>query len=154
MSTDPRRVVGNPVEAKACHVTNLAKCGRLYGAQKSSKMVRGKVDSIDVMTNPTTRRSTTFITATFMLTEGKTKTARLNIQSVKAVVVDNQATASGQAMGVSQGPTVATQDNGTSPAETVVQGTIEQSVMTTASTESEETMVDSVVKTMAEADVK
>jgi hypothetical protein len=46
---DPRRVTGNIVIAKACHVTNLAECARRYGAKKSRKMVEGIV--VDVIMN-------------------------------------------------------------------------------------------------------
>ena len=31
MAADPRRIVSSMVEAKACHVTNLAECSRRYG---------------------------------------------------------------------------------------------------------------------------
>ena len=38
MATDPRRIVGSMVEAKACHVTNLAECSRRYGSNSNDRI--------------------------------------------------------------------------------------------------------------------
>ena len=67
MATDPRRIVGSMVEAKACHVTNLAECARRYGSNSKTKRVQGVVTHVEVVKNPTTNRTTTFVTAAYDL---------------------------------------------------------------------------------------
>ena len=37
MAADPRRIVGSMVEAKACHVTNLAECASLWVEQQDEE---------------------------------------------------------------------------------------------------------------------
>ena len=48
MATDPRRIAGSMVEAKACHVTNLAECARRYGSNSKTKRVQGVVTHVEV----------------------------------------------------------------------------------------------------------
>ena len=37
MAADPRHIVGSMVEAKACHVTNLAECSSLWLQQQDEE---------------------------------------------------------------------------------------------------------------------
>ena len=67
MADDPRRIVGSMVEAKACHVTNLAECARRYGSNSKTKKVQGIVTHVEVIKNSTTNRTTTFVTAAYDL---------------------------------------------------------------------------------------
>ena len=84
MLPDPRKVVGGRVQAKALHVSNLAECARRYGAHKGTKVLMGIVVEVSNVVNPTSHRTSTFITADFDLGGGTIKRARLNIRSVKA----------------------------------------------------------------------
>ena len=51
MAVDPRRIVGSIVEAKACHVMNLAECSRCYGSNSKTKRVQGIVTHVEVIKN-------------------------------------------------------------------------------------------------------
>ena len=62
-STDPQKIVGNIVEAKALHVTSLAECTRRYGANKSSKMLKGVVVDTTTTTSLKTNRTSITVTA-------------------------------------------------------------------------------------------
>ena len=92
MAADPRRIVGSMVEAKACHVTNLAECARHYGPNSKTKRVQGIVTHVEVIKNSTTNRTTTFVTAAYDLGGTTIRPSRLNIQSVKAVPTPTAAT--------------------------------------------------------------
>ena len=50
MAADPQRIVGSMVEAKACHVTNLAECSRRYGSNSKTKRVQGIITHVEVKT--------------------------------------------------------------------------------------------------------
>ena len=79
MAADPRRIVGSMVEAKACHVTNLAECARRYGSNSKTKKVQGIVTHVEVIKNSTTNRTTTFVTAAYDLGGTTIRPCRLNI---------------------------------------------------------------------------
>ena len=81
---DPRRVIGNTVQAKAIHITSEAECGRRFGSQKKTHMCSGVVVSAVDKLNESGRR-TCVVTARYDLGGYKHKTAKLNIRSVKAV---------------------------------------------------------------------
>ena len=93
MAADPRRIVGSMVEAKACHVTNLAECLRRYGSNSKMKRVQGIITHVEVIKNSTTNRTTTFVTAAYDLGGTTICPCRLNIRSVKAVPTPTAATA-------------------------------------------------------------
>ena len=67
MAADPRRIVGSMVEAKACHVTNLAECSRHYESNNKTKRVQGIITHVEVIKNSTTNRTTTFVMAAYDL---------------------------------------------------------------------------------------
>ena len=92
MAADPRRIVGSMVEAKACHVTNLAECAHRYGSNSKTKRVQGIVTHVEVIKNSTTNRTTTFVTAAYDLGGTTIRPCRLNIRSVKAVLTPTAAT--------------------------------------------------------------
>ena len=112
MATDPRRIVGSMVEAKACHVTNLAECARRYGSNSKTKRVQGVVTHVEVVKNPTTNRTTTFVTAAYDLGGTTIHPSRLNIRSVKAVSPPTAATvptATGTLLGSTDGDSTTTE---------------------------------------------
>ena len=112
MATDPRRIVGSMVEAKACHVTNLAECARRYGSNSKTKRVQGVVTHVEVVKNPTTNRTTTFVTAAYDLGGTTIRPSRLNIRSVKAVSPPTAATvptATGTLLGSTDGDSTTTE---------------------------------------------
>ena len=92
MAADPRRIVSSMVEAKACHVTNLAECARCYGLNSKTKRVQGIVTHVEVIKNSTTNRTTTFVTAAYDLGGTTIRPCRLNIRSVEAVPTPTSAT--------------------------------------------------------------
>ena len=92
MAANPRCIVGSMVEAKACHVTNLAECARRYGSNSKTKRVQGIVTHVEVIKNSTTYRTTTFVTAAYDLGGTTIRPCRLNIRSVKAVPTPTAAT--------------------------------------------------------------
>ena len=92
MAADPRRIVGSMVEAKVCHVTNLAECLRRYGSNSKTKRVQGIDTHVEVIKNSTTNRTTTLVTAAYDLGGMTIRPCRLNIQSVKAVPTPTAAT--------------------------------------------------------------
>ena len=67
MAADPRCIVGSMVEAKACHVMNLAECLRRYGSNSKTKRVQGIMTHVEVIKNSTTNRTTTFMMAAYNL---------------------------------------------------------------------------------------
>ena len=69
MAADPQCIVGSMVEAKACHVMNLAECSRRYGSNSMMKRVQGIVTHVEVIKNLTTNRIMTFVTAAYDLGE-------------------------------------------------------------------------------------
>ena len=93
MAANPRLIVGSMVEAKACHVMNLAECSRRYGLNSKTKRVQGIVTHVEVIKNLTTNRMTTFVTAAYYLGGTAIHPCRLNICSVKAVPTPTAATA-------------------------------------------------------------
>ena len=112
MATDPRRIVGSMAEAKACHVTNLAECVRRYGSNSKTKRVQGVVTHVEVVKNPTTNRTTTFVTAAYDLGGTTIRPSRLNIRSVKAVPPPTAATvptATGTLLGSTDGDSTTTE---------------------------------------------
>ena len=92
MAADPRRIVGSMVEAKACHVMNLAECACLYGSNSKTKRVQGIVNHVEVIKNATTNRTTTFVMAAYDLGGTTICPCRLNIRSVKVVPTPTAAT--------------------------------------------------------------
>ena len=85
MAADPRCIVGSMVEAKACHVTNLAECAHHYGSKNKTKRVQGIITHVEVIKKSTTNRTTTFVTAAYDLGGTMIRPCKLNIRSVKAV---------------------------------------------------------------------
>ena len=92
MAADPRRIVGSMVEAKAYHVTNLAECARHYGSNSKAKRVQGIITHVEVITNSTSNRTTTFVMAAYDLGGMTIRPCRLNIRLVKAVPTPTVAT--------------------------------------------------------------
>ena len=112
MATDPRRIVGSMVEAKACHVTNLAECARRYGSNSKTKRVQGVMTHVEEVKNPTTNRTTTFVTAAYDLGGTTIRPSRLTIRSVKAVSPPTAATvptATGTLLGSTDGDSTTTE---------------------------------------------
>ncbi len=81
---DTERITRSIVIAKRCHVTNLTKCAKRYGVNKSNKMVEGVV--VDVITNwrDPVKKAVTEVIADYDLGGGAIKWAIINIQSIKA----------------------------------------------------------------------
>ena len=79
MAADPRHIVGSMVEAKACHVTNLAECLHRYGSNRKTKRVQGIVTHVEVIKNSTTNRMMTFVMAAYDLGGMMIRPCRLNI---------------------------------------------------------------------------
>ena len=92
MAADPRRIVGSMVEAKACHVMNLAECSHRYGSNSKTKRVQGIMTHVEVIKNSTTNRMTTFVMAAYNLGGTMIRPCRLNIRSVKVVPTPRAAT--------------------------------------------------------------
>ena len=92
MAADPRHNVGSMVEAKACHVTNLAECAHRYRSNSKTKKVQGIVTHVEVIKNSTTNRTTTFVTAAYDLGGTTISPCRLNTRLVKAVPTPAAAT--------------------------------------------------------------
>ena len=92
MAADPQRIVGSMVEAKACHVTNLAECSHCYGLNSKTKRVQGIMTHVEVIKNLKTNRTATFVMAAYDLGGTTIHPCRLNIQSVKAVPTPTVAT--------------------------------------------------------------
>ena len=112
MAVDPRRIVGSMVEAKACHVMNLAECSHRYGSNSKTKRVQGIMTHVEVIKNLTTNRITTFVTAAYDLGGTMIHPCRLNIQSVKAVLTPTVATvttAGGALLGSTDGDSMTTE---------------------------------------------
>ena len=112
MAADPRRIVGSMVEAKACHVTNLAECLRRYGSNSKTKRVQGIITHVEVIKNSTTNRMTTFVTAAYDLGGMTICPCRLNIWSVKAVptpTASTVTTAGGALLGSTDGDSTTTE---------------------------------------------
>ena len=112
MAADPRRIVGSMVEAKACHVTNLAECACRYGSNSKTKKVQGIVTHVEVIKNSTTNRTTTFVTAAYDLGGTMICPCRLNIRLVKAVRTPTAATVptgGGTLLGSADGDSTTTQ---------------------------------------------
>ena len=122
MAADPRHIVGSMVEAKACHVTNLAECVRRYGSNSKTKRVQGIVTHVEVIKKSTTNRTATFVMAAYDLGGTTIRPCRLNIRSVKAVPTPTVATVptgGGALLGSSDGDSttaeVSTQPTATLP---------------------------------------
>ena len=81
-TSDPRRIVGNIVHAKAIHVTNIAECARRYGSKKKSKKLRGVVQNV-IFSRGSGRRNTNIV-ATYQLGGNVEKTVTLNSRAVIA----------------------------------------------------------------------
>ena len=92
MAVDPRCIVGSMVEAKACHVTNLAECSHRYGSNSKMKRIQDIMTHVEVIKNSTTNRMTTFVMAAYNLGGMMICPCRLNIRSVKAVPTPTAAT--------------------------------------------------------------
>ena len=112
MAADPRHIVGSMVEAKACHVTNLAECLHRYGSNSKMKRVQGIITHVEVIKNSTTNRTTTFVMAAYDLGGTTIRPCRLNIRSVKAVPTPTAATvttAGGALLGSTDGDSTMTE---------------------------------------------
>ena len=92
MASNPRRIVGSMVEAKACHVMNLADCLHRYGLNSKTKRVQGIMTHVEVIKNATTNRMMTFMMAAYDLGGTTIHPSRLNIRSVKVVLPPTAAT--------------------------------------------------------------
>ena len=106
------RIVGSMVEAKACHVMNLAECLRRYGLNSKTKRVQGIMTHVEVIKNLTTNRMTTFVMAAYDLGGMMIRPCRLNIRSVKAVLTPTAATvttAGGALLGSTDGDSTTTE---------------------------------------------
>ena len=79
MAADPRRIVGSMVEAKACHVTNLAECSHCYGSNSKTKSIQGIITHVEVIKNSTTNRRMMFVMAAYDLGGTMIRPGRLNI---------------------------------------------------------------------------
>ena len=84
MPLDPRKVVGNVVLAKACHITSDAECKRLYGSNWNTKMVQGTIVRAYQHTNISNRRYCWFVVANYELTAGRIKEKELAMRNVVA----------------------------------------------------------------------
>ena len=112
MAADPRRIVGSMVEAKACHVMNLAEYSRCYGSNSKTKRVQGIMTHVEVIKNSTTNRTTTFVMAAYDLGGTTIHPCRLNIRSVKVVptpTVATVTTAGGTLLGSTDGDSMTTE---------------------------------------------
>ena len=112
MAADPRHIVGSMVEAKACHVMNLAECLSHYGSNSKMKRVQGIMTHVDVIKNLTTNRMPTFVTAAYNLGGTTIRPCTWNIQSVKAVPTPTAATvptAGGTLLGSTDGDLMTTE---------------------------------------------
>ena len=112
MAADPRHIVSSMVEAKVCHVTNLAECSRHYGSNSKTKRVQGIVTHVEVIKNSTTNRMTTFVTAEYDMGGMTIRSCRLNIRSVKAVPTPTAVTvptAGGALLGSTDGDSTTTE---------------------------------------------
>ena len=87
--TDPRRVIGARVTAKATMVTSLAECARRYGANKKKTVLEGTVTRFFTK-NTQEGRVSHYITAIYDLGGGTTKKATINSRSVHAVPKEGQ----------------------------------------------------------------
>jgi hypothetical protein len=83
---DPQKVVGNPIRAKANHVTSDAECKRRYGANWNTKMLYGVVVDVENIVNPTTNTRKTMITGTYNLSGGIEKTKKLLLINIQVVL--------------------------------------------------------------------
>jgi hypothetical protein len=82
-NNDKRRVKGGKVHALALYVSNLSECSRRYGSNAKSKLVNGRVFS--VQNTPTaTGRTSTLVRALYKFDRQTTKEAELNIRSVRS----------------------------------------------------------------------
>ena len=111
MAADPRCIVSSMVEAKACHVTNLAECSCHYGPNSKTKRVQGIITDVEVIKNSTTNRTTTFVMAAYDLGGTMIRPCRLNIRSVKVVptpTVATVTTAGGTLLGSTDGDSTMT----------------------------------------------
>jgi len=79
--SDPRRVVGNRVWAKACHVTNYAECARRYGSNSKLKYVSGIVIEVRLERSKN-NRVRTMVVGEYDFGD-EVKTACMNLRSVK-----------------------------------------------------------------------
>ena len=112
MASDPQHIVGSMVEAKACHVTNLAECVHCYGSNSKTKRVQGIVTHVEVVKNAMMNRTMTFVTAAYDLGGTTIHPSRLNICSVKAVPPPTAATvptAAGTLLGSTDGDSMTTE---------------------------------------------
>ena len=112
MAANPRCIVGSMVEAKACHVMNLAECSRCYGSNSDTKRVQGIVTYVEVIKNSTTNRMMTFVMAAYDLGGMMIHPCRLNIRSVKVVPTPTAATvitAGGALLGSTDGDSTTTE---------------------------------------------
>ena len=84
-SIDPQKLVGKILEAKALHVTSLAECLKRYGANISSKWLKGFVVNTTTTMSSTKNRTAITVTEDYNLVEGTIKGATITIRSFKAV---------------------------------------------------------------------
>jgi hypothetical protein len=100
--SDPRRVVGTRVHAKALHVTSEAECRRRYGSLQGTKLVSGTV--VDVEISKTGQRANVIITKDFNLGPSFVKRKRLNGCSVYAGEAPAHIPSAADAQGICQDP--------------------------------------------------
>ena len=112
MAAHPQRIFSSMVEAKACHVTNLAECLHRYGSNSKTKKVQAIITHVEVIKKSTTNRTMTFVTAAYDLGGMTIRPSRLNIQSVKVVPTPTAATvttAGGAFLGSTDGDSTTTE---------------------------------------------
>eukprot|EP00978_Attheya_sp_CCMP212_P002050 scaffold4223_cov60-Attheya_sp.AAC.1 len=86
--SDPRKVVGSRVYAKAKHVMALAECHRRYGARAKKKELPGVVVEL-IEERTKNNRVNNFVVADYMMGETITKRKKLNIRSVLREATDS-----------------------------------------------------------------
>jgi hypothetical protein len=83
VGTDPRRVVGGKIKAKAMHVTNAAEAQRRYGSLWKKKWIAGVVVECEAVKKPENQRLSWYVLGAYDFGEGIIKRKRLNMCSVK-----------------------------------------------------------------------
>jgi Transposase IS4 len=79
---DPRKVVGNPIKAKATHVLFDDEASRRFGSNAATKLVDGEVIEVKYVLNPKTNKRSCYIIGQYFISAERTKVKELNIRSV------------------------------------------------------------------------
>jgi hypothetical protein len=86
---DARRIPGTLVEVRAMLFMSNAECGRRFGSNKATKVLRGTVISCKKLSTSSGKTSQTLVTIDFDLGEGEKKRVTTGLRNVKAVMVEN-----------------------------------------------------------------